>query len=89
MFQLSHQTTHHSLPDMERTFAVLTQYMQDQESFLYKPGRSAHYVIPNVIADGLHILLSSDTFDDVEITGEPTEANDEQEVKDEGDLMVE
>ena len=88
-FQLSNHTSRHSLPDMTQTFAVLEQYMHEHKAFMYIPGRTASYTVPDAIADGLGILLSSDTFDDVEITGESMDGDDEQEVDDEGDLAVE
>ena len=86
MFQLSNQTSRHSLPDMTQTFTVLGQYMREHRAFMDVPGRTAKYMIPDAIADGLSILLSSDTFDDGEIAGD---VDDEQEVDDEGDLTVE
>ena len=86
MFQLSNQTSRHSLPDMTETFAILGRYMREHKAFVDVPGRTAKYTVPDAIADGLSVLLSSDTFDDVEITGD---MDDEQEVDDEGDLMVE
>lgn len=87
----------HSSPKMERTFHVLARYMQKNNASSIIPGRSAHYAIPDAMAEGMHILMSSDIEamegdrDAVNEEGneEGNEADDEQVVEDRGDLLVE
>ena len=79
---------------MERTFAALSAYMQKAKASVFVPGRTARYLVPDAMAAGMHILMTSDleSMDvDEEITGEAEydAIDDELEVENRNDLTVE
>ena len=73
MFESNQTSSRHSLPNMERTFAVLSTYMQKEKASVFVPGRTARYTVPDAMAAGMHILMTSDfeSMDvDEEVAGE-------------------
>ena len=93
MFESNQTSSRHSLPNMERTFAVLSTYMQKEKASVFVPGRTARYTVPDAMAAGMHILMTSDfeSMDvDEEVAGEVEDtADDELEVENRSDLTVE
>ena len=87
MFFLENQTTHHSAPNMVKTFNRLGVYMEKNNANEYVPGRKAAYEVRDVMADGLHFLMLDDKAMDVSSEWEDL-PDDMEVVDDEGDLYV-
>lgn len=94
MFESNHTSTRHALPNMEQTFQKLSSYMKAKRTSSYIPGRSARYEIPDAMAVGMHILMTSDVEkmdieDEEAVEVEGSTVDDELEVEDRGDLLAE
>ncbi|KAK7682119.1 hypothetical protein QCA50_014705 [Cerrena zonata] len=93
MFESNQKGNLHSSPNMERTFQVLARYMEKTKASSVVPGRSAHYVVPDVMLEGMHILMTTnvESADVDQDTGdnEDESADKELEVEDRDDLLVE
>ncbi|RDB20638.1 hypothetical protein Hypma_012103 [Hypsizygus marmoreus] len=94
MFCLDHKTTRHSPPKMKLMFALLAKYMQENEANVYKIGRTTKYTIPDVMGDGMHVMMSktAESASALDIN-EPIDGGDwglpdEPEIADDGDLDV-
>ena len=89
MFCLEHKTTRHSPPKMEKTFAKLKGYIDQNNGFTYTTGRKSHYTIPDVISRGLEMVQTGRAGGDGPGHGE-TECGDAEEIEvaDDGSLDV-
>lgn len=58
MFHLTHTTTKHSLPDLESTLGKLAAYIEKEQLNVFIKGRTAGYVVPNAMADGMEAMFS-------------------------------
>lgn len=73
-------------------FLVLSDYMRQYSTSAYISRWSTHYTILNVMVNRMHILITAETIDSVQVTltsvSKPDLADIEQEVQDAGDLFV-
>jgi len=81
MFVLEHHTIQHSPPEMKRTFEVLRNYMRKNNATKHISGRKAKYSVPDTMAHGMHIIMTTD------ITMEGVGENDEGEVEGDGVII--
>lgn len=58
MFNLTHVTTHHSLPDMYNTLTKLAAYIEKEKLNAFIKGRTSGCTIKNAMADGMEVMFS-------------------------------
>lgn len=58
MFNLTHMTTHHSLPDMYNMLKKLAAYIEKERLNTFIKGRTLECTIKNAMADGMEVMFS-------------------------------
>lgn len=58
MFNLTHATTRHSLPDMYNTLTKLAAYIEKENLNMFIKGRTSGCNIKNAMADGMEVMFS-------------------------------
>ncbi|KAF9471647.1 hypothetical protein BDN70DRAFT_869092 [Pholiota conissans] len=90
MFCLEHKTSRHSPPKMELTFKRLMQYMKDNNTNSFVPGRDSAYCIPDTMDKGIDImrLREGQVESDLQLGGDDELGDEMEEVEDDGSLDV-
>ncbi|EMD32166.1 hypothetical protein CERSUDRAFT_59156 [Gelatoporia subvermispora B] len=61
MFALHQRSYIHSPAEMEQTFKILAKQMEENHTHKFREGRTAEYIMPDIIDIGLHRTLSGQT----------------------------
>ena len=89
-FLLGGLTNRHTPPDMTRTYEALRKYMVVHEPNETRPGRTAGYIVLDIIMKGMALLQTTDgsTTDGSTNTGD-AEGENEEEVAEDADVLGE
>jgi hypothetical protein len=87
MFCLVHNSTHHSPPNMIKTFSKLAAYMKQEKSHEFINGRTTGYQVKDVFGEGWSQAATIDRWL-IEVLSSDTEENDleEEVIVEDGDL---